>query len=353
MKYSVRYKRVFDKDNRIIHISSVTPENKEAEYYSIGTHTPMVAALGEKNQHYFRAKKGYQLNPETELHKFSKTILKHRFDTEERFPIKYYRKDTCPYEGNCIFFDKLNKECGILEEKLSEFDLKQFYDTATIEGTYDGFDADVLLSSTLKKRRPVFIEVAVTHPCDPQKIASGNKIVEIDVRVESDAYRDLKESSRRGYNDVHARIKFYNFEIKNVLKECPHFVSEKKYSPLSPTVVNIRTSTKFYCCPHRTSDSPLQAYYDNVEIGMLFASNTFAKPFVFDKAMSLDNNTFVVMGKDIYGAIKPWVVYSVAWNGRNFYYNAQAHFDYQSALKNFTLAQGKIWHGGDTLSDLC
>ena len=35
MKYSVRYKKVFDKDNRIVDISSVTTENKDVEYYSI------------------------------------------------------------------------------------------------------------------------------------------------------------------------------------------------------------------------------------------------------------------------------------------------------------------------------
>ena len=353
MKYSVRYKKVYDKDNRIVHISSVSPENKEVEYYSIGTHTPMIAALGDKNQHYFRAKRGYELNPETELHKYSKAILKHRFDTVKKFPIKFYRKDTCPFEGNCSFYDKLNKECGILEEKLTVFDLKQFYDTATIEGAYDGFNADVLLTSSLKKRRPVFLEVAVTHPCKPEKIASGNKIVEISVENEYDAYRDLKESSRRNYYDERARIKFYNFETKNVLKECSHFVSEKKYSSLSPTIVNMRTSTKFYCCPQQVSDSPLHAYYNNVEIGMLFASNTFAKPFVFDKAMSLDNKTFVVIGKDIYGAVKPWVVYCVTWNGKDYYHKVQGHFDYQSALKDFTLAQGQEWRGGDTLSNLC
>ena len=86
---------------------------------------------------------------------------------------------------------------------------------------------------------------------------------------------------------------------------------------------------------------------------MLFASNRYAKPFVFDKAMSLDNNSFVILGKDIYGAIKPWVVYAVSWNGRNYYHKVSSHFDYQSALKDFTLAQRKEWYGGDTMSDWC
>lgn len=350
MKYSVKYKKVFDKENQIVDISSVTPENKMSEYYSIGTHTPMTAALGEKNQHYFRAKRGYALNPETELHQYVKTILKHRFDTEEKFPIRYYREDTCPFEGKCIFYDKKNGGCGMLEKKLSEYDLKLFYDTATIEESYKGFTADVLLTSTQAKRRPVFLEVAVTHPCTPEKINSGIKIIELIVEKEDDAYFELEESP----HNERVSIKFHNFETKNVLKECQHFVGEKKYNPLPPIEGReTRIPTKYYCYPGLRWEPPLQAYYDNVKIGMLFASNRYAKPFVFDKAMSIDKKNFVVMGKDIYGAVKPWVVYVVSWNGSNYYHIVLSHFDYQSALKDFTLAQGKEWYGGDTLSDEC
>ena len=354
MKYSVRYKKVYDKNNNIVHINSLEKENKEDEYYSIGTHTPMIAALGDNKQHYFRAKRGYKINPETELHKYAKAILKHRFDTGEKFIIKYYRNETCPFEKNCIFYNEYDG-CGKLENKLSDYDLKQYYDTATIEGPCDGFYADVLLtSSKVKQRRPVLLEVAVSHPCEPQKIASGHKIIEILIEKEDDVYCDLEESpGYDDYGDKKVCIKFYNFEKKHFLKECPHHVSEKKYSQLQPIIVNMRIPTKFYCCPHQVTGSPLKAYYDNVEIGMLFASNTYAKPFVFDKAMSLDNRIFVVMGKDVYGAMKPWVVYCVRWNGSNYSYVVRAHFNYHSALKDFTVAQGKEWHGGDTLSDVC
>ncbi len=351
MKYGVKYNKVFDKDNNIVDISSVTQNNKEEEYYSIGTRTPMIAALGEKNQHHFRAKRGYVLNPETELHKYAKAILKHRFDTEEKFLIKYYRKDTCPFEKKCIFYDERDGGCGMLGKSLFEYDLKQYYDTATIEGYHDGFTADVLLTSSSVKRRPVFLEVAVTHSCEPEKIASGHKIIEVFVEKEDDVYCELEESPHNYFE--RAAIKFHNFETKNVWKECPHYVCEKKYHSQPPVVIEMRIPTKFYCYPHPGSASPLQAYYDNVEIGILFASSKYAKPFVFDKAMSLDKKKFVVMGKDIYGAVKPWLVYSIMWNGRNYYHKVQSHFDYQSALKGFTLAQGKEWHGGDTLSDLC
>ena len=75
MKLPVKYNRVFDKDDNIVEIEKVNADNRQPEYYSIGTHTPMVAAIGETNQHYFRAKRGYKINPETELLKYTKNIL--------------------------------------------------------------------------------------------------------------------------------------------------------------------------------------------------------------------------------------------------------------------------------------
>jgi len=353
MKYSVKYKRVFDKDGNIIDISTVNKDNRLPEYYSIGTHTPMIAALGEKYQDYFRAKRGYQLNPETELHEYVKRVLKHRFETEDHFYIKYYRKEYCPNEKDCIFYDELNHGCGKLCSRLCEYDLKDYYDTATIEGGYDGFVADVLLTSSSHNRRPVFLEVAVTHPCTEEKKASGHKIIELSVSCEDDAFCELKQTESSIYYQRGAKIKFHNFEDKITLQECAHFVREKKYAQQPYTLIQAALPTKFYCIPQQVTDNPLRAYYDNTQIGMLFASNSYAKPFVFDKVISQDGKYFVIMGKDIYGAVKPWVIYAISWNGKNFYHKVFGHFDYESALKDFTILQGKEWLGGETLSDQC
>lgn len=362
MKYSVKYKRVFDKDENIVDISTVTEANRLSEYYSIGSHTPMIAALGQINQHYFRAKRGYQFNPETELHEYVKRVLKHRFETEDHFLIKYYRKEYCPNEKDCIFYDKLNKRCEKLCSHLCEYDLKDYFDTATIEGGYDGFVADVLLtSSSHNNRRPVFLEVAVTHPCTEEKKASGHKIIELFVSCEDDAYCELKqaipdddylEDEDDSYCDF-GNVIFYNFEDKIKLQGCAHFVREKKYAKQPYTLITTSLPTKFYCIPQQVIGNPIHAYYENAQIGMLFASNSFAKPFVFDKAISQDGRSFVMMGKDIYGAVKSWVIYAVTWNGKTYYHKVFSHFDYESALKDFTILQGRTWLGGETLSDRC
>lgn len=354
MKYSVKYKKVYDKDDQIVDISDVKKENKQSEYYSIGSHTPMTAVLGENNQHHFRAKRGYMLNPETELHDYVKRILKYRFDTEESFFIKYFRIDCCSHGKDCIFYNERINECGCLDGKIWDYDLKKYYDTAIVEGSYDGFVADVLLtSSTHPNRRPVFLEVVVTHQCSKEKIASGNKIVEIFVREEKDAYCELKESTSDIYYEDDIEVKFHNFDKETIISDCPHFAKEKHYSKQPYTFAQKPIPTKFYCEPQQVTEAPIQAYYNNTKIGMLFASNMFGKPFIFDRALSLNGRRFVMMGKDIYDAVKPWVVYSVSWNGKEYRYWVRAHFDYYSALRDFTEYQGKEWLGGDTLSDLC
>ncbi|MBO4500587.1 MAG: hypothetical protein J5732_10115 [Bacteroidaceae bacterium] len=354
MKYNVKYKKVFDKNDNIVDIDTVTKENKQEEYYSIGTHTPMEAALGEKNQHYFRAKRGYVLNPETELHDYTKRMLKYRFDTEDKFCIKYNRLDCCSHGKSCIFYEEMEGGCGCLGSRSHEYDLKRLYDTATIEAGCGDFVADVLLtSSTHPNRKPVFLEVAVTHPCSQEKIDSKNKIVELFVVSEEDAFCKLEQSAPYDYDGKLPKIKFHNFDDKTILTGCPHFAKEKKYAKQPYVLRDSYIRTKFYCIPQQITATPLKAYYDNTEIGMLFASNLFGKPFVFDKAISLDRSRFVMMGKDIYGAVEPWIVYGVTWNGIEYYHTVSAYLDYNSALKEFTTLQGKEWHGGETLSDFC
>jgi hypothetical protein len=66
-----------------------------------------------------------------------------------------------------------------------DFDLTRFFDHVQLEVEYGDFIPDVLLSS--KTRNEVlFIEIAVTHPCEQNKIDSGFRIIEFLVRDEAD-----------------------------------------------------------------------------------------------------------------------------------------------------------------------
>lgn len=362
MKISVKYKHVFDAEGNIIDISSVTKENKLSEYYSIGSHTPMSAALGEVNQHHFRCKRGYQINPETELHQYAKNIIKYRFETQKQFEVSYYKTKKCHQCKSCIFNDQYSP-CRILEDKkLSKVDLKEWYDTATIEKEYNGFIADILLTNSAKpNRKPLFIEVCVSHPCDKRKLESDNKIIEIKIQNEKDAYSEIIDSSSgdllMGRDDTRAAVRFYNFKTEDTLDFCPHFSNQKRYYGQAHIIETAKNgfATKYYCQPQKCSTQhPLQEYLNGLQIGMLFASNSYAKPFVFDKTLSLDENSLIILGKDIYGAVKPWVVYKVNYKNGFFKHRyVSGHFDYVSALRDFTLASGKEWTGGLVFSYLC
>lgn len=310
MKISVKYKHAYDEDGNIIDISSVNIDNRLPVYYSIGSHTPMVAALGEKNQHHFRSKKGYQINPETELHKYSKKILKHRFETQDTFVIGFFKKShLC---SSCIFKCKYSELTDVNGIQL--FDLKDWYDTASIEKAYDGFIADVLLtSSSHPNRKPVFLEVCVSHKCDENKINSNNKIIEIDIKEENDAYSDLIMSQFEEENKIH----FYNF-INDY--RCEHF-SDKKNDSQQHIVTETLPSgytIKYYCIPQEVKTmNPIENYEMQLKIGMHFARHEYGDSYVFSKAISLDKKRLVVLGKDLKTRATPWVVYIIS------YYNAK------------------------------
>lgn len=355
MNYCVKYNRVYDKNDNIVNIKDVNESNKEEEYYSIGSHTPMIAAIGNVRQHYFRAKRGYSFDPETELHQYVKKMLKYRFDTQDKFIIKYRKKEICSLREKCIFFDFLKNQpfkiaCDktyISDDRFFEYDLKKYYDTATIEGPYDGYVADVLLThSKYPERKPIFLEVAVSHPCTEEKINSDNKIIEIYVRSEEDADIDLYQKSKSDIDYYGERVKFYNFkEEEDISKGCQSFVETRKYARQKFIIQSTPITTKFYCSPQTITNNPLQSYFDNAEIGMLFASNEFAKPFVFEKRFCLEVGCLVILGKDIYGAVKPWVVYRITWNGKyhEYRYRVKGYFSYYDAYVNYKLAQKRDW----------
>ena len=368
MKKNIKYRHAYDINENIVDILSLTKNNiktsvllMEPEYYSIGSHTPMVAALGEINQPHFKCKKGYQINPETELHQYAKKIIKHRFDTQKHFEVLFYKTQKCNLCESCIFSEQ-NESCDCLKKKqLFKVDLKQWYNTATIEKEYDNFVADVLLTNSTKpSRKPIFLEICVSHACEKNKIESKNKIIEIVVQKEEDAYSEIVQSTSEYdyiYDDeANPKINFYNFKDTELIL-CPHYSEHKIYTKER---IMIETSprglsTKYYCVPQNyTINNPLEKYLELMQIGMLFASNSFAKPFVFNKALSIDKKKIIVLGKDIYGALKPWVVYQITFADNAYHHKyLSGHFDYESALHEFIISQGKEWTGEDVFSDYC
>ena len=221
----IKYRNALDADGNIIEIEHVSNEDRKInKYYCIGCGDEMKAALGEKIIHYFSHKNNCNCSPETYYHNLAKRILKHKFDSSTQFPVKYYAHNDCPKAPQCKLKDHHNWE-GCSSVVLRTINLKDFYNTCTEEEFYNGFKADLFFTHTdYPDRNPLFLEVAVTHNCTPEKINSKIRIIEIKVQNEDDIHREIIENEGEFINESNitksnekelSPIRFYNFKRKS------------------------------------------------------------------------------------------------------------------------------------------
>jgi hypothetical protein len=201
------------------------------QFFCIGCGAEMEAVLGEIKQHHFRHKNKGDCNPETYYHRLAKRILKYRFDSQPQFIVKYYVRNECPKSSECELRERHNwKDCsGIV---LKTIDLKEYYDTCEEEASYNGFRADLLLTHREHpERKPVFLEISVTHDCEQPKINSKIRIIEIKVQSEIDVFREIVENEGEFVEEIKNTklnenkippVRFYNFKRKS---EASHHLS--------------------------------------------------------------------------------------------------------------------------------
>ncbi len=206
-----------DVNGSLVDISKVTSDNRE-QYFCPSCGMEMSAVLGNKREHHYRHK-GDSCSYESYLHKISKLLVKQRFDGKSSFEIAYFVTKECP-KSDCPLRTAV---CANRARVLHKVNLKERYNCCEIEGSHAGFRADVkLFNSDKPEIKPLFIEIAVSHECTPEKLSSGIPIIEIKVANEEDALRPLVEQDATSYNQadpyrhllqpMSETVKFYNFE---------------------------------------------------------------------------------------------------------------------------------------------
>lgn len=191
----ITYPNAVDENGDVHNIGSITPENRaEHKYYCLGCDKEMVPVLCKDKTDHFRHKVNDLCNPETYLHNLAKKHLAKMFETQKKFEVSYYATNECPKKETCPLYRQFHwKECS--GTTLHTFDLKEQYDTCQIEGVYNGYRADVLLTSSQNPDTPpVFLEVSVSHDCTPEKLQSGLRIIEMKIRSEADFKRPIVEN---------------------------------------------------------------------------------------------------------------------------------------------------------------
>lgn len=126
---------------------------------------------------------------------------------------------------------------------------------------------------------------------------------------------------------------------------------------LTPNAVqnNWKTPSEFPFCPQNITDNPIHYYAENLKGGEIFSRNQYSNSIISDFALSEDKNTLWIMCKNSdKEAIKPWSLAQVTYeNDLVVHSNLGSFFKKDGAEKQFTLAQGKEWTGGDTFDDYC
>ena len=168
---------------------------------------------------FFRHRPGYigdRNEPDRYLHNYAELRIKQRFDdskTSGEFPVQFYIVEKCPEYSACKL--KSNFNCkGVPKPVLKTLNLREQYDTCSIEKGADKYIADLLLTNSHDDSiKPMFLEVFVTHKCTEEKIASGYPIIEIKINCKEDADNPIVENS----GEVVDEYMFMQSENKNAL----------------------------------------------------------------------------------------------------------------------------------------
>lgn len=232
----LKYKYAFDEIGNIVSIEDFTKESSKLHTFKCivcgGELRPRAIGSKHRRAHFYH-KEIVSCNGETYLHKLGKLYIKQYFDNSDKFCISYEVSKTCK-EHNC---NLRNYNCH-KEHEINQVDLKEFYDTCTIEAPIKGFVADLLLTNSKNPNiPPTLIEICVTHPCEDEKKQSELKIIEISIKTEKDIENLFSDGflSENLNKRIGNKIEFISFK-RNIEEKLVSPISRFIYYPaLSPT----------------------------------------------------------------------------------------------------------------------
>lgn len=193
----------------LIHIDKVDKQLK-SKYKCCNCGNELIARKGKIKAHHFSHKSQVNCSFESYLHKVAKTKFfdHYKHSLKNKIPLKYYFSESRECDS-CKNLGKFKRTC-FLPEEIKSFDLTNHFDLISLEKKCNGFIPDILLESS-KSNNKLFIEFAVTHHCEPEKIASGIRIIEFKISNESDLeiicrneiYKDQRQTSIHNFVEYH------------------------------------------------------------------------------------------------------------------------------------------------------
>ncbi len=157
----IKYRYCLDENNKIIHISSVSVENRHGHTY----HCPvcgevMVPKLGDIRERHFAHKTNIICNGESYLHWLAKERIYRKFKEGKEFYLTIKKQTACKKNTECANY--LGYSCKINNN--SSYNLKEDYDFYEKEKQIGGFRPDLYISNVSNPCiQPIFIEIYKTH----------------------------------------------------------------------------------------------------------------------------------------------------------------------------------------------
>ena len=130
-----------------------------------------------------------------------------------------------------------------------------------------------------------------------------------------------------------------------------------KTQSLTPNAMQIKwnTPSEFPCCPQSWDKNPLELYKLNLYEDAVFCRNNLYSSLVVDFALVDSDQKLIVMTRSAdENAIKPWALAGVTFKDGIFYHaNMGSFFSEDGAIKEFIIAKGEEWTGGEVFDDYC
>lgn len=113
-----------------------------------------------------------------------------------------------------------------------------------------------------------------------------------------------------------------------------------------------RVSTEFPCCPQKPEDRPVAAYATNLVAGAVFSQNDLSTHKVLETALIDGDQVVCVMCES--DGLKPWSLAKISFEyGLYVHTSISTFFSKEGAEKQFCIARGLEWTGGDSIDDYC
>jgi len=142
-------------------------------------------------------------------------------------------------------------------------------------------------------------------------------------------------------------------QIEDITPELPKLVMAKTQGAAQR---DWRIPSEFPCCPQEADTDPIALYAEQLKEGVIFTRNNIYEAKVLKFVMTNDHKAIYVMTENCKeeDPIKPWALAKITYED-SLYIHTSLHsfFTKDGAEKQFTLAQGLEWTGGNTFDDYC